>query len=326
MKILVIQTAFIGDVILATPVLEKLHKYYPEADVDLLVRKGNESLFKGHPFLHKVIVWDKKNRKLKNLLSLASEVRRSKYDIAINLHRFASSGFIMLFSGAKEKIGFDKNPFSFCYTRKIKHVIGNGKHEVERNIELIASFTDAERQLPRLYPQPFDFKNVKTYTSSPYICIAPSSVWFTKQFPPHKWIEFINKLDAKYSICLLGAANDSGLCQEIVEATGNRAINLAGKLSFLETAALMKGAIMNYVNDSAPMHIASAMDAPVTAVFCSTVPAFGFGPLSSKSFIVETSAELDCRPCGLHGYKACPKKHFKCAETIVADQLINTLQ
>jgi heptosyltransferase II len=101
--------------------------------------------------------------------------------------------------------------------------------------------------------------------------------------------------------------------------------NLAGKLSFLQTAALMKDAIMNYVNDSAPMHIASSVNAPVTAVFCSTVPSFGFGPLSQKSFFLETNEKLDCRPCGLHGYKACPKGHFKCAETISVNALVKGL-
>ena len=78
----------------------------------------------------------------------------------------------------------------------------------------------------------------------------------------------------------------------------------------------MEGAAMNYVNDSAPMHLASAVNAPVTAVFCSTVPAFGFTPLSQNARVVETDVALDCRPCGLHGYKSCPKGHFRCAETI----------
>jgi heptosyltransferase-2 len=73
------------------------------------------------------------------------------------------------------------------------------------------------------------------------------------------------------------------------------------------------------------MHFCSAVNAPVTAIYCSTVPAFGFGPLSDQSFIVETLAPLTCRPCGLHGLKACPQVHFNCAQTIQTSQLINTL-
>jgi heptosyltransferase-2 len=98
-------------------------------------------------------------------------------------------------------------------------------------------------------------------------------------------------------------------------------MNLAGKLSLLESAALMKDARRNITNDSAPMHLASGVNAKTTAIFCSTVPDFGFGPLSDDSVIIETTKKLECRPCGLHGLKACPEKHFDCAYSITNSQL-----
>ena len=146
----------------------------------------------------------------------------------------------------------------------------------------------------------------------PYITIAPASVWFTKQWPAEKWIELVKTLPTKYRILLIGAPGDIPLCERIAQQAGRGEV-LAGKLALLGTAALMEGAAMNYVNDSAPLHIASAMKAPVTAVFCSTVPAFGFGPLNANGCIVERAEPLYCRPCGLHGFKACPEGHFKCA-------------
>ena len=326
MKILIIQTAFIGDVILATPVIEKLYQYFPSAQLDFLLRKGNEGLLTGHPYLNKILVWDKSVSKFSNLTRIISIVRKEKYDKVINLHRFGSSGLVTFLSGVSEKIGFEKNPFSFCYTKKVKHIIGNGIHEVERNIELIEDFTDNKKTRPRLYPSAKDIEQVKQYKATPYICVAPSSVWFTKQLPKHKWVEFLNTVNGKYKVYLLGAGGDKELCNQIIASSQNKEIeNLAGKLSFLQSASLMQDAVMNYVNDSAPMHLASAVNAPVTAVFCSTVPAFGFGPLSDKSFVVETEEKLDCRPCGLHGYKACPKGHFKCAETIKIEKLVGTL-
>jgi heptosyltransferase-2 len=228
-------------------------------------------------------------------------------------------------SGAKEKIGFTQNPFSFCYTKKIKHQIGNGKHEIERNHQLIKHLTDEKPSLPKLYPSKKDFDKIKSLLPPAdlhlqVVCIAPASVWFTKQFPKEKWIELINSIDNTTPIYLLGTKDDFELCENIKQQTTNNKqrtiINLAGQLSILETAALMKNAKMNYVNDSAPLHIASAMNAPVTAIFCSTVPEFGFGPLSDNSIILQTKEKLDCRPCGLHGRHACPKKHFKCAYSI----------
>jgi heptosyltransferase-2 len=146
--------------------------------------------------------------------------------------------------------------------------------------------------------------------------MAPSSVWFTKQLPFEQWVKLIKKKSAAEpasKIYLLGAKNEADYIDRIITAAGSdRAINLAGKFSFLDTASLMRDAAMNYVNDSAPLHIASAMNAPVTAFFCSTVPGFGFGPLSDRSIIAQTTENLDCRPCGLHGHRECPKGHFKC--------------
>jgi heptosyltransferase-2 len=328
-KLLVIQTAFIGDAVLATGIIEKLHQHFPQAQIDFLVRKGNESLFAHHPYLHEVLIWDKKQSKYKHLLQLLSTIRTNKYEKVINVQRFAATGFITAFSKAKETIGFDKNPFSFLFTKKIKHIVSDGSHtlhEIERNHQLIKNFTDAIAAKPKLYPSQKNMDEVATYKSQSYICIAPASVWFTKQFTKEKWIELINQLSSSFNIYLLGAPTDKDLCEEIkTTSTHNNITNLAGQLNYLQSAALMKDAVMNYVNDSAPMHFASSVNAAVTAVYCSTVPAFGFGPLSDKSFIVEIKEKLDCRPCGLHGYKACPLQHFNCAYHIQTEQLLKVL-
>lgn len=321
---LVIQTAFIGDVILATALVEKLRKFYPLASIDFLLRKGNETLLSGNPNIREVIIWDKKKGKIKNLLRLTSYVRSKKYDAVINAHRFASSGLITAFSGAAVKAGFDKNPWSFLFTHRLKHDLVSNLHETERNQKLIEFITDQIPEKPRLYPAEKDFQKIQSIKTSSYICIAPTSVWFTKQLPPAQWISFLNSIPSRIEkVFLLGAPSDRDICEGIKEQTRNsRVENLAGQLSFLESAALMKGALMNYVNDSAPMHIASSMNAPVAAVFCSTIPAFGFGPLSEKSYIIQTPEMLSCRPCGLHGHKKCPLDHFRCATTISVQSML----
>jgi heptosyltransferase-2 len=328
-KFLVIQTAFIGDVVLATCIVEKLHEHFPGSSIDFLLRKGNESLLDHHPFLNEVIVWDKKKNKSKNLWKLLIKIRKTKYDIVINIQRYGATGLLTAFSGAKKTIGFDKNPFSFLFTKKINHIFDkkeNGKHEIERNLELIKDFTDDVVVLPKLYPTKDNEEKIKVYQQRIYITVAPASVWFTKQYPQEKWISFINKLPDSLTVYLIGAPADNNTCENIIQSTTNKnLINLCGKLSFLESCTLMKNALMNYVNDSAPMHFASAMNAPVSAIFCSTIPAFGYGPLSDKKFIIEIKEELYCRPCGLHGYNACPEKHFHCSKKIQDEQLLQTL-
>lgn len=317
---LIIQTAFIGDVVLATPVIEKLHEAYPQASIDFLLRKGNEGLLQGHPYIRNIVIWDKKLSKYKQLVATIRTIRQTNYDCVINLHRFLNTGLITAFSGAKQTVGFAKNPMSFAFTRKFPHIIGgNGNvHEIDRNLLLISHLHNITgRCLPKLYPSATDFAKVNQ--SKQYVTMSPTSVWFTKQYPLEKWVDLINIIETNTGIYILGGESDKAACELIKNKCARSVEVMAGKLTFLESAALMKGAIMNYVNDSAPMHFASAMDAPVTAIYCSTIPAFGFGPLSTYARIVEYSKALSCRPCGIHGYKACPKGHFKCSDILAED-------
>lgn len=326
-KILIIQTASIGDVILATPVIEKLHAFYPEAKIDFLLKKGNESLFEGHPFIHKVLIWVKTEEKYKKLIRLLNYIQEEKYDTVVNIQRFATSGFLTAFSRAKYTVGFNKNPFSLFFSESVKHKIKSGKqHEIERNQKLVKSITDDSSYRIKLYPSQKDAARMSQYKTIKYITVSPASLWFTKQFPKQKWIDFISKLEKEIAVYFLGSKKDYEFCDEIIKTSGHtNTLNLAGKLSFLESAELMKSANMNFMNDSAPMHLASSVDAPTTAIFCSTVTSFGFGPLSTNSVVVEKKEELDCRPCGLHGHRECPKKHFKCAEDIDINELITRI-
>lgn len=317
-KILIIQTAFIGDVILATSLIESLHKKHPDSQIDFLLRKGNEGLLKDHPKINEVLVWDKTKDKYKNLKQLIRQIKSRQYDLLFNLQRFGSSGYITWRSKAKVKVGFKKNPFAFCFDHKLPHEIGSGKHEIERNQELLKVLGDFTLEKPKLYPSNEAIEKVdEILGSKETVVLAPSSVWFTKQLPKNKWLELTALFDETVQVLLIGGANDQTYLQEIIDESGRDNIqNLAGKLDLLESAALISKANRTYVNDSAPLHLASAMNAPVTTFFCSTIPDFGFGPLSDDQKIVETSEELSCRPCGLHGKKSCPEGHFKCAKTI----------
>lgn len=329
-KILVIQTAFIGDVVLATGIVDKLHRHFPSADIDMMVRKGNEGLLKDHPFLHEVLVWDKKTGKIKNLFKMLRKIRATGYDKIFNVQRFLATGILTAFSGAKYTVGYDKNPLSRLFSKRVKHVISDVHapvHEIERCNDLISDLTGKVPEKPHLYPSVHDEEAVLPYKKKKYITISPASVWFTKQYPAEKWISFINKVPNDLSIYLLGGPPDKELAASICTAVQHPlVVNLSGQLSFLQSAALMRDAFMNYVNDSAPMHFASSVNAPVTAVYCSTLPSFGFGPLSDTKFIVEVPEKLPCRPCGLHGRKACPLGHFKCALDIQDEQLLNSLR
>jgi heptosyltransferase-2 len=316
---LIIQTAFIGDVILCTPVISELKRLHPKASIDVVVRKGNESLLNNHPDINTIIVWDKKNNKYRSLTKVIQKVRLIKYDEIINLQRFHSAGLICLFAKAQAKIGFKKNKFPFMYSKRIEHKIGDGTHEVERNLKTIEHHEGSMSLVrPSLYPSKEDLSKVQPLIiNKAFFCMAPASVWETKKLPTNKWVELAEKQVKEGYVYLIGGPQDRALCEFIKSSVGSdKIVNTCGEFSLLQSAALMKDAKMNYVNDSGPLHLASSVNAPTTAFFCSTVPRFGFGPLADNSSVIEIDFALDCRPCGLHGYAKCPEGHFKCGKGI----------
>jgi heptosyltransferase-2 len=348
-RILVIQTAFIGDVVLATALLQNLHAAYPSAKIDILVRQGADELFTDHPYINEVHVWNKKKNKYQHLFQIIQNIRRIKYDVVINVQRYLATGIITVLSGAKKTIGFDKNPLSFLFSEVVAHQFGaaaeaaggaagaggraagqdsssKALHETSRNHALLTSLTTAPVAKPALYPSAANFAAVQKWQGAPYICMSPGSVWETKKMPAKNWIDLINAVPTNYTIYLMGAPNETALCAAILSGSSREGvINIAGQLNLLEAAALIKGARLNYVNDSAPMHLASATNAPVAAIYCSTIPAFGYGPLSDTQFVVETLEHLPCKPCGLHGKKLCPLGHFNCGYSITTAQLLAPL-
>ena len=177
---LLIQTAFIGDVILMTALLEYLHDTEPDTPVDVLVRRGNEGLLAGHPHVRQVLIWDKKHRKYAGLVQLLQQIRATRYGRVVTLQRFASTGFLTAFSRAKERVGFAKNPLSRFFTRRVRHVIGDGTHEVERNLALLRDTeglpVDSSITSPRLYPSAAD--EARPQATLP---VGPTCAWHLRR-------------------------------------------------------------------------------------------------------------------------------------------------
>jgi tRNA threonylcarbamoyl adenosine modification protein (Sua5/YciO/YrdC/YwlC family) len=231
---------------------------------------------------------------------------------------------------AADKRGFSKNPLSLFFHHRKAHLITRKSgeaylHEVQRNLSLVDE-TSTLAVRPQLFPSAADEAIVQDITGNqPYYVVAPASVWFTKQYPAAKWIPLVQQLANRFPVYLIGAQQDHAHA-ELIRQQQPEAINLCGKLSMMQSVALIKHALRTFSNDSAPLHFASAVNAPVTASFCSTIPEFGFGPLSEAAQVVQLETPLYCRPCGLHGYRQCPEKHFRCALEIDDHQVYPPVQ
>jgi len=324
-KVLIIQTAFLGDAVLSTSMVEKIRLESPDTQVDLLVRKGNECILSAYPHLNlrHIHVYDKSN-KWASWWALRRHLSQESYDQVFVVQRFFGMGLLSISIGAKKVIGFAKNPMAWFFNERVQHDFGNGLHETERNSGLLASWLGKTTYPPSLHVKNYSLP--EGLESNQYICISPGSVWETKRLPITKWIEFIHLLPVSQPIVLMGSPNERDLSDQIEAAfvgQGRNIHNETGKHNLLGSTYIYQESLLAFVNDSGPLHLCSAVDTPTVALFCSTIPAFGFGPLSTWNRVIEVREKLACRPCGDHGKKNCPLGHFACGNQIEAKEMLN---
>jgi heptosyltransferase II len=322
MNIILIQTAFIGDVILTTPLFQEIKKVYPGSCLSVVVNSGVEELLSENPYIDSIITIDKKKIKksIFSFLQFIRSIRNRKFDLCISAHFSYRSSLISFLSGARVRVGYKQAGFSFLHTKVVDRPVLN-KHEVDKLFSLI--YTSEKEypgnKRPQIY---FSESEAQKYRQlllgedlpdRNYIIVAPSSMWETKKMPSDRFIDLIRLIleHTGYSVVLIGSKSDNSLCEEIAGHFPKNCRNLAGKTTLKELAFVIQHSVAVVSNDSSPIHLASAFDIPCVAIFGATVPAFGYTPLSQKQFIAEVN-DLDCRPCGIHGGKNCPKSHFRC--------------
>ncbi len=322
-RYLILQPAFLGDAILTLPLIGALRAADPSAEVHWVVRQGTEELFTGHPWVSHLWLWDKS---WKDWQTLYKALRRQRWAAILTVHRYFRMGLLGRLLPASTRVTFDKNPLAWAYTHQVPHVFAEGIHEVDRNLALLhpLGLMRGRPAPPWLFPPASAWQTIKPYlTQRPFLVVAPTSRWLTKEAPLSLWEAFLRKIMQDFIVYLTGTAGDRARLQALVLSP--RVQNLSGQLSLLEVAALIAHAYRVFTVDSATTHIASAMGTPTTTVFCATVPAFGFGPLAPRSRIVEVSEKLSCRPCGLHGHQACPAGHFRCGWGLKVEALLESL-
>jgi len=218
--------------------------------------------------------------------------------------------------GAPERIGFDDSPAAMSYTRRVRRA--RESHEVERLLALAGSSTGTPPRVS-LGLQPEDYAAADqwlvTHQVAPrFAALAPGSIWATKRWP--YYAELAAALDR--ASVIVGGMDDVALADSVVAAVPGRAVSAAGELSLRASAALIERAAVLVTNDSAPLHLATAVGTPVVALFGPTVPEFGFGPRGPGDVILGL-ADLACRPCSSHGPQVCPLGHHRCMRDLSVD-------
>lgn len=341
-NILVLQTAFLGDVILTLPLVQVLKRILPSASIDMMVIPKAGELLKNHPDIREILIYDKRNADagIFGFFKIRDKLLKKNYDIAFVPHRSIRSAAVVMLAGIPLRVGFNISAGRMLLNRIVSY--NGSKHEIKRNLQLLSgigsdngSLLSWEKELesPRIFPSETDYLKVSRWlnengilSSERIIGIAPATIWNTKRWLKDRFAELAQRLtNEDFYVILIGGEDDIDLCHDILKSTNSDNIySTAGKFTLLESAALIKRCSVLVTNDSAPMHIATAMQIPVVSIFGATVPAFGFGPINEDDIVVEVN-NLRCRPCSIHGSDKCPIKTFDCMMKITVDMVYDKI-
>ena len=330
-KILVVQTSFLGDVVLTTPLLSEVKRRFPEAELAILCTAQAKSLLEGNPDLDEIIVDDKREsrRGWRGFRRTVEELRKRGFTIALSPHKSLRTALLLFLAGIPYRIGFRQSKGWFLYHRRVKR--DPARHDVERNLSILQPFginpEECQRDL-RVEAGPRARESVERIFQSLGIernglifGLNPGSVWATKRWSAQGYAELIGHLKRRYpcKILLFGGPEDHGIIARIQELSGDVGVSVAGKIDLKELPCALEWCNVFITNDSGPMHVAVARGVPVVAVFCATTPSLGFYPYSSRAVVVEK--ELPCRPCSSHGGRRCPLGTEDCIRLVKAEDV-----
>jgi len=317
---LVIQTAFLGDVVLTTPLIAVLAKRGP---VDVVTTPAAAGLLANNPHIREVIPYDKggADSGLFGFLRMTRRLRSAQYGAAYIAQASLRSGALAAAAGIPTRTGFATASGRAFYTQRVAPP--EGLHASARLLRLANG--DARPGQLSLFPGISERAAVdrllalhEAHGDAPLVALAPASIWATKRWPYYP--DLARLLAVRARVVVLGSTDDAPLAREVCKSAGAAAVNAAGALSLLASAELVRRCRVLVTNDSAPQHLASAMGTPTITVFGPTVPEFGYGPLAPQSESVGVDG-LSCRPCDRHGPMRCPKGHWRCMLELAPERI-----
>jgi heptosyltransferase-2 len=329
MKILMVQTSWLGDTVLSTPVIAGIKKVYPQAELWMMTTPAASELITRDPLLSGVLIFDKrgKDKGISGFLKIRKQIRQLKFNRVYSLHKSFRTALLLWLCGIPRRIGFADAKLAFLYHRTCRK--NPEDHDVLRNLSLLSgdiSLDSLDTEL-RLFLTAEDNvnQNVRTPLSGidPYAVLVPGSAWETKMWPWQGYRQVAHHLlDKGYPVVALGAPSEKKICDQV--ASRLNVINLAGRTSISDAMYVINNASLVVCNDSLALHLASAFKVPTVVIFCSTSPAFGFGPWQNNALVVERD-DLDCKPCARHGSHKCPTGTEDCTRGLAVENVIGAI-
>ncbi len=319
MKLLILRFSSIGDIVLTTPVIRCLKKQLPGAEIHYVCKKYFSTVLEHNPYIDRLICFEK------DVSEIIPELKNDHYDYIIDLHHNIRT--------LKIKSALKSKSFSFDKLNVQKWVLVNLKinllpkiHIVDRYMDSVSSLgvtNDGKGLDYFISPADEDFIQTLPVSFGSYIAWAIGATHATKQLPLDKMISIGKKI--KSPLILLGGKEDMQKGALLKNALGENVIDLCGKSTLNQSAAVIKHAKKVITHDTGLMHIAVAFKKEIISVWGNTIPEFGMYPYlpgeENKNILLEVRG-LYCRPCTKIGFDKCPKGHFKCMRDIVETKFV----
>ena len=329
-NILLVQTAFFGDIVLTIPLINNIKQLFPDKKLIVLTTPVGKALLEEQSNIDEIIVYDKKGKDkgFWRFWHFVHTLKCLSIDLAIVPHRSVRSAVLVYAAKIPVRFGFDKSQGWMFFNKLIRYQ--KHKHDLERNLYFLEDFAAMENLDKQIS---FSFNNESEkmvsavlqenrFLGHKIIGIHTGSKWFTKKWLVAKFIELIDELDARgHKLLVFGDNEDVKISNHLkFKNKSENVVNLVGQTSVSELISFFRCLSVYVSNDSGPMHIAAALGIPVLAIFGPTTKELGFSPYNDKSKIIEV--EMSCRPCGMHGGNVCPKKHFRCMQDISVERVL----
>ncbi len=330
MKILLTRTDRIGDVVLSTPAIKAVRDKYPDSHIAFMVRPYAKDIVLGNPYLDEVIVYDKygKQKSLINTILFAFKLRKKKFGLSIMLHPTNRVHLISFLAGIPKRIGYDRK-WPYLLTKKVPHFKQEGKkHESEYTLDLLRVIGIDPHSRELFVPvHEKDIEKIEKLFSEHHIgkddllvAINPGASSRSKMWPPRNFAKLADSLAKEFKARILIVSNTANeeAADIMVRVMKHEPVNLTGKTTVGELAALLSKCSLFISNDSGPVHIASAIGTPVISIFGRKNPGLSskrWGPTGKNSAVFHK--DVGCNPCLAEDCKI----KFKCLEAIMPDEV-----
>lgn len=303
-KILVINLAFIGDVILATPVVRALKSEYQDAKITMLTVPLTVPIAEMNPYVDDVMMYDKKgeHRGIMGMLRIIDKIKKEKFDMAVCINFAVRGAMVAWAAGIKYRIGYDAQHAGWFLTHIASSIREGTQHETTNHLNVLKSIditTEDTSLIFRLEDKAEKIVQaaIQFDKDKPVIVICPFGSYKQKSLSIDKYIDIIKLIKNEMQIYLIGGKSEKATLNEIAGKAGIAKEHvLAGSLNLKELAVFINQANLMLTVDTGPMHMAQAVDTPVVAIFGPTDPVV-WGPRGNRDVVLD--ANLDCAPCSM---------------------------